>query len=56
MQTDVHPLAEPLLETTRRLIGALQQESSGERRLALAKRLVRQLGDEAYPEIGRAHV
>lgn len=42
-------LAEPLLETTRRLIGALQQEPSVELRLALAKRLVRQLGEEAYP-------
>lgn len=41
--------AEPLLETTRRLVGALQQEPSDERRLALAKRLVRQLGDTAYP-------
>ena len=42
-------IAEPLLETTRRLIGALQQEPSAELRLALAKRLVRQLGEEAYP-------
>jgi len=42
-------LVEPLLETTRRLIGALQQEPSVELRLALAKRLVRQLGEEAYP-------
>lgn len=44
-----HSLSEPLLETTRRLIHALQQEASGDMRLALAKRLVRQLGDEAYP-------
>jgi hypothetical protein len=44
-----HLLTEPLLETTRRLIFALQQEPSGDMRLALAKRLVRQLGDEAYP-------
>jgi hypothetical protein len=42
-------LAEPLLETTRRLVSALQQESSMELRLTLAKRVVRQLGDEAYP-------
>lgn len=49
MESATHPLAEPLLETTRRLIGALQQEPSGDMRLALAKRLVRQLGDEAYP-------
>jgi hypothetical protein len=49
MEAATHPLAEPLLETTRRLIGALQQEPSGDMRLALAKRLVRQLGDEAYP-------
>ncbi|KRE94463.1 hypothetical protein ASG87_17835 [Frateuria sp. Soil773] len=43
------PLVESLLETTRRLIGALQQEPSAELRLVLAKRIVRQLGDEAYP-------
>ncbi|RUL70874.1 hypothetical protein [Dyella choica] len=49
MSADLQTLAEPLLETTRRLVGALQQESSMELRLALAKRLVRQLGDEAYP-------
>lgn len=42
-------LAAPLLETTRRLVGALQQEPSMDLRLALAKRVVRQLGDEAYP-------
>jgi hypothetical protein len=42
-------LAEPLLETTRRLVSALQQESSMELRLTLAKRVLRQLGDEAYP-------
>lgn len=42
-------VAEPLLETTRRLVSALRQEPSDERRLALAKRVVRQLGDEAYP-------
>lgn len=40
---------DPLLETTRRLVAALQQEPSEERRLALAKRVVRKLGDEAYP-------
>lgn len=49
MSAQLQPLAEPLLETTRRLIGALQQEPSAELRLVLAKRLVRQLGDEAYP-------
>lgn len=49
MPDDLQTLAEPLLETTRRLVGALQQESSMEPRLALAKRLVRQLGDESYP-------
>lgn len=40
---------ESVLETTRRLVAALQHESSDERRLALAKRVVRKLGDEAYP-------
>lgn len=49
MAAELQTLAEPLLETTRRLVGALQQESSMELRLALAKRVVRQLGDEAYP-------
>lgn len=49
MATQPSPFAEPLLESTRRLIGALQQENAGERRLTLAKRIVRQLGDEAYP-------
>ncbi|GLQ87853.1 hypothetical protein [Dyella flagellata] len=49
MPADLQTLAEPLLETTRRLVGALQQESSMELRLTLAKRIVRQLGDEAYP-------
>jgi len=49
MSAQLQPLAAPLLETTRRLIGALQHEPSVEMRLALAKRLVRQLGDEAYP-------
>ncbi|WP_266167825.1 hypothetical protein [Dyella subtropica] len=49
MSADLQPLAEPLLETTRRLVAALQQESSVDLRLALAKRIVRQLGDEAYP-------
>lgn len=49
MSAELQPLAEPLLETTRRMIGALQQESSPELRLALAKRILRQLGDEAYP-------
>lgn len=49
MESATHPLAEPLLETTRRLIGALQQEPSGDMRLVLAKRLLRQLGDDAYP-------
>lgn len=49
MSADLQALAEPLLETTRRLVGALQQESSMELRLALAKRIVRQLGDDAYP-------
>ncbi|HEX7813949.1 hypothetical protein [Dyella sp.] len=46
---ELQPLAEPLLETTRRMIGTLQRESSTELRLALAKRILRQLGDEAYP-------
>lgn len=49
MSAQLQPLAAPLLETARRLIGALQQEPSVEMRLALAKRVVRQLGDEAYP-------
>jgi hypothetical protein len=49
MSAALQTLAEPLLETTRRLVGALQQEPSMELRLALAKRIVRQLGDEAYP-------
>lgn len=49
MSADLQTLAEPLLETTRRLVGALQQEPLIELRLALAKRIVRQLGDEAYP-------
>lgn len=49
MATDLQALAEPLLETTRRLVGALQQEPSIDLRLALAKRIVRQLGDDAYP-------
>lgn len=49
MDPATHSLSEPLLETTRRLISALQQEPSGDMRLALAKRLVRQLGDDAYP-------
>jgi len=49
MSAQLQPLAAPLLETTRRLIGALQHEPSVEMRLALAKRMVRQLGDEAYP-------
>jgi hypothetical protein len=49
MSANLQSLAEPLLETTRRLIAALQQEPSMELRLALAKRIVRQLGDEAYP-------
>ncbi|MGO4702960.1 hypothetical protein [Dyella sp. 2RAB6] len=49
MSAQLQPFAAPLLETTRRLIGALQQEPSVELRLALAKRVVRQLGDEAYP-------
>jgi len=49
MSAQLQPLAAPLLETTRRLIGALRQEPSVELRLALAKRLVRQLGDDAYP-------
>lgn len=44
-----HPLADPLLETTRRLVDVLQQEPSSEMRLALARRLVRQLGDASYP-------
>lgn len=43
----LHPDA--LLETARRLIGALQQEASIELRLALAKRVIRQLGEDAYP-------
>ena len=49
MSADLQPLAEPLLETTLRLVGALQQEASVELRLALVKRIVRQLGEEAYP-------
>jgi hypothetical protein len=49
MSAQLQPLAAPLLETTRRLIGALRQEPSLELRLALAKRVVRQLGDDAYP-------
>jgi hypothetical protein len=49
MSAQLQPLAAPLLETTRRLIGALREEPSVELRLALAKRLVRQLGDDAYP-------
>lgn len=49
MPAELQTLAEPLLETTRRLVSALQQESSIELRLSLAKRVVRQLGDEAYP-------
>lgn len=49
MAADLQTLAEPLLETTRRLVSALQQEPSIELRLALAKRIVRQLGDDAYP-------
>ncbi|NII72549.1 hypothetical protein FHW84_001115 [Dyella sp. SG562] len=49
MSAQLQPLAAPLLETARRLIGALQQEPSVEMRLALAKRVVRQLGDDAYP-------
>lgn len=49
MSAQLHPMAAPLLETTRRLIGALQHEPSIDMRLALAKRVVRQLGDEAYP-------
>lgn len=49
MSAQLQPLAAPLLETTRRLIGALRQEPSVELRLALAKRVVRQLGDDAYP-------
>jgi len=49
MSAELQSLAEPLLETTRRLVAALQREPSLELRLALAKRLVRQLGDEAYP-------
>jgi hypothetical protein len=49
MSAELQSLAEPLLETTRRLVAALQQEPSMELRLALAKRIVRQLGDEAYP-------
>jgi hypothetical protein len=49
MTADLQTLAEPLLETTRRLVHAFQQESSMELRLALAKRIVRQLGDDAYP-------
>ncbi|MBE1161411.1 hypothetical protein [Dyella acidiphila] len=49
MSAQLQSLAEPLLETTRRLVHALQQEPSTELRLALAKRIVRQLGDEAYP-------
>ena len=49
MSIPLQTLAEPLLETTRRLVAALQQETSVELRLALAKRVVRQLGDEAYP-------
>jgi hypothetical protein len=49
MSVELQTLAEPLLETTRRLVAALQREVSVELRLALAKRVVRQLGDEAYP-------
>jgi hypothetical protein len=49
MSAQLQPLAAPLLETTRRLVGALQHEPSTDLRLALAKRMVRQLGDDAYP-------
>ncbi len=49
MAIAIHPLAAPLLESTRRMVDALRQEPSDEWRLALARRLVRQLGDEAYP-------
>ncbi len=49
MATPSSAYAEPLLETTRRLISALQREPSDERRLVLVKRVVRQLGDTAYP-------
>lgn len=49
MAAPSHLVAESLLETTRRLVSALQQEPSAELRLVLAKRIVRQLGDEAYP-------
>lgn len=49
MATRSPAAAEPLLEATRRLVAALQHEPSDERRLAMAKRVVRRLGDEAYP-------